>query len=332
MALRDYFQNIDERIAAKTGKGDTSFQIRIGDQVIEQRFTTEEQAAGVKPYFVGTILKEKEEPDSILYFWTDDIDEYLPQGTKNINAVWRSQDDTGYLRITPGYELSGIDYQRNIFYYCRHPESNPEFMLYGHAMVVMLGQWARQNGMMLLHSACVGVNGKGIMLSARGGGGKSTLAVSCLLNGFDFVSDDYILVNREGPLKAMPLYRTVSLNQDMASVLKPDLPVIHIDHDRNDKLMMDASSYEFKDKLPVHAIIYPSLTDNDLPSVRETVRGPVLVKLIDSTASQLGVFRDPEAYREMSQRLLNVPVYEIRLCKNLEKNVQCLKNFICEEI
>ena len=228
--------------------------------------------------------------------------------------------------------MSGIDYQRNIFYYCRHPESKPELILYGHAMVVMLGQWARQNGMMLLHSACVGVNGKGIMLSARGGGGKSTLAVSCLLNGFDFVSDDYILVNREGPLKAMPLYRTVSLNQDMASVLKPDLPVIHIDHDRNDKLMMDASSYEFKDKLPVHAIIYPSLTDNDLPSVRETVRGPVLVKLIDSTASQLGVFRDPEAYREMSQRLLNVPVYEIGLCKNLEKNVQCLKNFICEEI
>ena len=69
MALRDYFQNIDERIAAKTGNGDTSFQIKVGGQVIEQRFTSEEQAAGVKPYFVGTILKEKEEPDSILYLY-----------------------------------------------------------------------------------------------------------------------------------------------------------------------------------------------------------------------------------------------------------------------
>ena len=332
MALSDYFQELDKKILARNEGGESSFQIKVGDQVIEQRFTSEEQADGVKKYFVGTILNERATPDAILNFWTDEIDNYLLSGTKDINAIWRSKDDTGYLRITPGYELSGIDYKRNTFYYCRHPETNPEFMLYGHAMVVMIGQWARQNGMLLLHSACVGINGKGVMLSARGGGGKSTLAVSCLLNGFDFVSDDYILVNQEGPLKAMPLYRTVSLNQDMASILNPGLPVVRVDKERNDKLMLDASSYEFKESLPVHAIIYPNLTDGDSPFIKETARGPVMVKLIDSTASQLGFFRDPEAYRQMSQRLIDIPVYEIGLCKDLKKNVKCLLEFINEEI
>lgn len=332
MTLSDYFQSIDKKIISMTGEGETSFQIRIGNQVIEQRFTSEEQASGVKKYFTGTIQDIKSTPDAILYFWTDDIENYLLPGSKDIDAIWQSKDDTGYLRIIPGYELSGTDYRRNVFYYCRQPESNPGYMLYGHAMVVMLGQWARQNGMLLLHSACVGINGKGVLLSARGGGGKSTLAVSCLLNGFDFVSDDYILVNQEGPLKAMPLYRTVSLNQDMASVLNPGLPVIRIDAERNDKLMMDASCYEFRESLPIHAIIYPNLTDNDSPAIKETSRGPVLVKLIDSTASQLGYIRDPEAYRQMSQRLIGIPVYEIGLCKDPEKNVKCLLEFIQKEI
>lgn len=332
MTISDYFLDIDKKILSMTEKGETSFQIKVGNQVIEQRFITENQASDVKKYFVGTVLTERTAPDAVLYFWTDEIDNYLLQGTKDINAIWRSKDDTGYLRITPGYELSGIDYNRNTFYYCRHPQSQPELMLYGHAMVVMLGQWARQNGMLLLHSACVGVDGKGVMLSARGGGGKSTLAVSCLLNGFDFVSDDYILVNQQGPLKAMPLYRTVSLNQDMASILNPELPIVRVDKERNDKLMLDASSYEFKDSLPVHAIIYPKLTDGDLPFIKETARGPVMVKLIDSTASQLGFFRDPEAYRQMSQRLIDTPVYEIGLCKDLEKNVKCLLEYIKKEI
>ena len=331
MALSNFFLNLDQKILSKAEGGFTSFRIEVAGQVIEQRFVSEEHANTVKPFFAGTITEEKE-PDAVFYFWTDNVNDYLPKGTENVDAVWRSRDDTGYLRITPDYEVTGIDYQRNIFYYCRHPDSGSESILYGHAMVVIFGQWARQNGMLLLHSACVGCGGKGIMLSARGGGGKSTLAVSCLLDGMDFVSDDYILVNQEGPLRAMPLYRTVSLNQDMEALLKPGLPVIRIDRSRNDKLMMDASSYEFRDSLPVSAIVYPNLTDDEFPSIGPASRGSVLVKIIDSTASQLGVFRDPEPYRMMSQRLMDIPVFEIKLCKDLQKNVQCLRNFIAEEI
>ena len=96
--------------------------------------------------------------------------------------------------------------------------------------------------------------------------------------------------------------------------------------------MMDASSYEFRDSLPVSAIVYPNLTDDEFPSIGPASRGSVLVKIIDSTASQLGVFRDPEPYRMMSQRLMDIPVFEIKLCKDLQKNVQCLRNFIAEEI
>jgi len=186
--------------------------------------------------------------------------------------------------------------------------------------------------MLLLHSACVGVNGKGVMISARGGEGKSTLAVSCLLGGFDFVADDALLVNQEGPLKAMPIYRTVGLNQDMNRLLKPDMPVVYVDPKRNDKLLLDASRFKFKEQLPVHAILYPRVTDASVPSIKKIGSGAVLAKLIDSTATLIGVFRDPELYRLMAQRLLGVPVYEIMLTNDLVLNREFLKKYIMEEL
>ena len=330
--LTDYFRYVDKRIADQREDGMTSFKISVAGQIIEQRFTLKAHAESVMKYMVGILADENAEPDAVFYYWTEDIKAYEPPQASSETAVWQSKDETGYIRVTPGYGMVGVDYTRNTYYFCREPKSNPESMLYGHAMIVAFGQWAKHNGLMLLHSACVGVDGKGVLLSTRGGGGKSTLAVSCLLGGFDFVADDYVLVNSEGPLKALPLYRTVSLNQDMSAVLKPGMDIVRIDHDRNDKLMLDASGYSYANELPVNAIICPRVSDIGEPEIRKTSPGPVLVKLIDSTASQLGVFRDPEPYRIMSRRLIGIPVYEILLSRDLEKNREALRKFISEEL
>jgi len=45
-----------------------------------------------------------------------------------------------------------------------------------------------------LHAACVGLNGRGILLMGPSGSGKSTVALHSLLNGFDFLSEDSVFV------------------------------------------------------------------------------------------------------------------------------------------
>lgn len=45
-----------------------------------------------------------------------------------------------------------------------------------------------------LHAACVGVNGRGVLLMGPSGAGKSTLALLCLLQGLDFLSEDAVFV------------------------------------------------------------------------------------------------------------------------------------------
>lgn len=47
----------------------------------------------------------------------------------------------------------------------------------------------------LIHGAGVGINGIGVLLTAKGGSGKSTSALACLSNGWQYVGDDFILLN-----------------------------------------------------------------------------------------------------------------------------------------
>jgi hypothetical protein len=53
---------------------------------------------------------------------------------------------------------------------------------------------ARAQKLVPLHAACVGLGGRAVLLMGPSGAGKSTVALHCLLNGFDFLSEDSVFV------------------------------------------------------------------------------------------------------------------------------------------
>jgi hypothetical protein len=53
---------------------------------------------------------------------------------------------------------------------------------------------ARAQRLVPLHAACIGRNGRGLLLMGSSGAGKSTVALHCLLDGFDFLSEDSVFV------------------------------------------------------------------------------------------------------------------------------------------
>lgn len=53
---------------------------------------------------------------------------------------------------------------------------------------------ARVQQLVPLHAACVAHRGRGLLLMGASGAGKTTLALECLLQGFDFVSEDSTFV------------------------------------------------------------------------------------------------------------------------------------------
>jgi hypothetical protein len=75
----------------------------------------------------------------------------------------------------------------------------------------ILHWWMRRRGRLLIHAGAVGREGKGVLLVGRGGSGKSTAALTCMLNGWRYLSDDYCLLAAEGGPRAYSLYNTAKL-------------------------------------------------------------------------------------------------------------------------
>jgi hypothetical protein len=53
---------------------------------------------------------------------------------------------------------------------------------------------ARVQRLASLHAACVGIGGRGVLMMGPSGAGKSTVALQCLLDGFEFLSEDSVFV------------------------------------------------------------------------------------------------------------------------------------------
>jgi HprK-related kinase B len=82
-------------------------------------------------------------------------------------------------------------------------------------------------GWALCHAAAVALDGQGIGIAARAGGGKSTLALHLMSSGLSFVSNDRLLIRRSGPLSElagvpkMPRVNPGTLlhNRDLSGIL-----------------------------------------------------------------------------------------------------------------
>jgi len=68
-------------------------------------------------------------------------------------------------------------------------------LIEGFIVDAMIHHILTEKGYALLHASCVSRNGRGLLFLARGGGGKTTMALRLLKLGFRFVSDNFTILS-----------------------------------------------------------------------------------------------------------------------------------------
>ena len=326
--IRDYLEMIEQkRAAAMAEDAVVSLTITVDGELLGLVFQNEAQAKVASPYFTGMLVTTGEKPAAKVFYWKDDCAEYMPAGADRGPGVWNFQGSGGRVLLTVGHSLIAVDERQRRYYVCLQNDAGKENLLYGHALIVVFMLWQRARGRSVIHGAAVGREGEGVLIVARGGKGKSTLSVSCLLGGFDFVSDDYTVLHREeDELIATPLYRTVGLNQDMYRLLQPDMPIVHVDRDRGDKLLLDASACAYATRLRIKALIVPRVDPEAGPALRRTDPGRALIPMIHSTVKQMGFARDQEMVKTLLSLVSGLPVFEFTLGPDIFENRDYLGN------
>ncbi len=74
-----------------------------------------------------------------------------------------------------------------------------------------------RRGLQLVHAAVIGTEAGGILVTGKGGVGKSSTALACLVDGMAYVGDDYLVVGIDPVPTAYSLYSTAKLTPAQAA-------------------------------------------------------------------------------------------------------------------
>ena len=190
----------------------------------------------------------------------------------------------------------------------------------------------------LVHGACVGIDNKGVLFCARGQRGKSTLSVLSLLSGFEYVSDDYLTLEKDGEnLYAYPIYSIITLSPRMYNEMYDKLEGTRFvsNNVRKDKYVLNIANLhnQFRKRYPVKLCMYPEIVSDDEPSICECnqqEKGQAITHLVHSTIMQMLDVYNPKTMKKLIDMVNPFKFYKIYLCNNIYKNTDCLKQFLEE--
>ncbi|MDR3117432.1 MAG: hypothetical protein LBT98_02585 [Puniceicoccales bacterium] len=186
----------------------------------------------------------------------------------------------------------------------------------------------------LFHAAAVGWKGRGVLICGRGGRGKSTLALSCLVSGFQYVSDDYLILERNGGLFVHPIYSIVTLSREMQAKLPPLWGYyLHCNYNgTKDVLDISARHCSFVQRLPIELGIFPEVRPGERPSVEPMHPGQAVVHAVHSTIRQTSLGELPEQVCRLTGLLKDIPFYRFTVGEDLAENVAVLQKFLEEKM
>ncbi len=223
--------------------------------------------------------------------------------------------------------------ESNTYYFAvndLHPEI---FIKHGHMFVKIFYRISKTNNTSLVHGAVFGLQDKGVLFCARGCMGKSTLAVTSLIGGFQYVADDYLILEQaDAGLYSYPVYSIVTLSPKMYNTLYDKLNVKFVSNNAvGDKYVFNVSKYHnnFKTRYPIKVCIFPEISDIKKPVIiKMDNKGKAIVQLVHSTIKQMKDEYDTKNVKKLINMLQDLEFYRFRLSSDIFLNTKVLRDFI----
>ena len=135
------------------------------------------------------------------------------------DALYFPKEDVGYIEYGPGARV----WFRPASGECRisilQPESDQQLWLATHPLfTIPLQEMLKRRGTYGIHAAGLARNGRSLLLQGTSGSGKSTLTIALLKSGFDWLSDDLVLLDPSDGLHTLAFPEKIKATQETLSM------------------------------------------------------------------------------------------------------------------
>ena len=190
--------------------------------------------------------------------------------------------------------------------------------------------WLERTGGLLLHGAAVGTVHGALLITGKGGIGKSSTALACLGAGMHYVGDDYVAVRLDPEPRVFSLYSTAKLDPGQADRF-PALraQVVNRDLRADEKAVIQLHpdwTSQLARSLPLRAIATPTFGTGP-----DTTFHPIAAATVMRSASFTTMSQLPHAGQRMHESIermvRSLPRAEMRL-GNLESVAGSIREFL----
>ncbi len=134
-------------------------------------------------------------------------------------------------------------------------------------LLPILHWWMAQRGIQFVHAGVVGTSAGAVLLAGQGGSGKSNTTLSALESGFQYLSDDFSLVQLDPSPRAHSAFctgRVHAADLEGLSFLKPFVSnAAGLDQDKALFYLSECFPEQLTSDLPLRAILLPRVKDQE---------------------------------------------------------------------
>ncbi|MEN6369127.1 MAG: hypothetical protein ABFD77_05455 [Thermotogota bacterium] len=194
--------------------------------------------------------------------------------------------------------------------------------------------WHADRGVPVIHAALVSTRGGGALLVGKGGRGKTTVALACVLGGLGFLGDDYIGLEQAGACRFVghSLYDSVWLTADGEARFPALVPYAE-PPERSSSMarrllhMSDATPDRLGRSVPIRAVVATVLSTEQSSSLQPVSQAAALLALAPSSMLRLPV-SGTAFFERMSRLVEHVPTYELAVGLNTTTLVPLVRRLL----
>lgn len=269
---REYFESVHAGYES-AGKrvGEEVFYYSIAGSTVCVRFAGGQMVEIMTPALEHLRIEAVDNPDLTLCVWDSEstgvemvphpvgIEDFTDRG--DIWGFYSSRYKTAF--HWSDFSVNVLDLEKGVGVYWVETTARFPYYVYSSPLRTLLHWWMESKGLQLIHAAAIGTEEGAVLVTGKGGMGKSTTAIACLTNGLYYLSDDYVIVGLHPEPYVYSLYNTAKINAcDLERF--PELSEMCINPEKlsHEKAVMYLYPH-FKDrirsKLPLKGIMLPNV-------------------------------------------------------------------------
>jgi hypothetical protein len=227
--------------------------------------------------------------------------------------------------------LSLIHTKRKKAHYLVRDAKKLPWWVEGAPLLAILHAWLQNHELQIAHAGAIGNHNGALLLTGKGGSGKSTTVLSCVREGMDYIGEDHSILEWKKEPAVWSLYHSAKLNRQTRNIFPSlDAPIANPDSAEKEKALLyyrDLFPKQIQLSAPIRGIVSLSVGQEPSPILSSLEPPAAIQSLMASTLQQLP-FCGPRNVHFFKRICQSIPCYRLVLGSDVLQNVQILKTLL----